>query len=121
MEIKRKLNKLAKRITPEIEAMNMGIEMKRMCDRFEEILNYCEEKQERAKRGGKSSGQIIAEKQAAGRNRIQKIHDEEAAEQLEDRQQHAAQPESAPIGEPDDATAELPEEPDAGSESTEAK
>ena len=44
MEIKRRLNALAKTMTPEIEAMNVGREMKQLCKRLERLVAYAEEK-----------------------------------------------------------------------------
>lgn len=77
MEIKRKLKALDKRMTPEIEAMNVGIEMNRCCDRMEELCNYAEEKIERAKRRGKTIGQQVDE---ARKTKDKEITDHQTAE-----------------------------------------
>ena len=111
MEIKRRLNAVAKRITPEIEAMNISSEMKNMCKRFEELANYGEEKCARAKanREGRESMGAKQDREAkAERARIQKIHDAEADELAKDREQENAQP-------------DVVEEPDAGGKSSKAK
>ncbi len=54
MEIKRRLTKLTKRLSPQIESMNVAVEMQRMCTRFEELVNYAQEKIDRAeeRKGG---------------------------------------------------------------------
>lgn len=96
MEIKRRLNAVAKRMTPAIESLNIANEMSTLCDRLEGLATYGEEKVERAARKGKTMGQKIDEERKAERKRIQDIHNEEAKEAMEDRQQHQAQPESKP-------------------------
>jgi hypothetical protein len=99
MEIKRRLNAVAKRITPEIEVMNPASEIRTLCSRLEELATYCEEKVERAaqsKAAGKTKGQLADEAMKAERKRIKDIHDAEAKEAMEDRQQQKAQPESKP-------------------------
>ena len=112
MEIKKRLNAVAKRLTPEIESMNMASQMIEMLNRFDEILDYCEEKIEKKNRGGVSAGQRAYDAQQAERDRIQKIHDEEADEMQRDQTQAEAQPD----------VEQLPEEPaDAGGESTEVQ
>jgi hypothetical protein len=96
MSIKRRLNAVAKQLTPTIESMNQAIEMRLITTRLEELVNYCERKQarseERRKNGGKSAGQVAYEAQQAERKRIADIHNEEAKERLADQQQENAQP-----------------------------
>ena len=98
MSIKRRLNKVAKCLTPEIEAMNQGREMRDLTKRLEEIVGYCERKiaasRERKKNDGKSAGQVAAEAQTAERKRIQDIHSEEAEALAKDQEQAKAQPDA---------------------------
>ena len=81
MEIKRRLNAIAKCMTPDIECMNIADEMRRMLTRFEELVAYADEKaaraKERAARGGKTKAQISAERRAAD---AKEIRDHQQAE-----------------------------------------
>ena len=98
MEIKRRLTKIQKRMTPFIEQMNIGIEMNRLCKRFEELLDYGEAKeikhQEREKTGMSQSMRIDAQRKRTAKE-ISDIHQAEAEEMMRDQEQHKAQPESA--------------------------
>ena len=59
MEIKRRLNQIAKRMSPQIEVMNAASQMVDMCNRFDELLDYCEEKIARtAERKGQTIGKL---------------------------------------------------------------
>lgn len=92
MELKKRLSALAKRMSPQIEAMNPAYELRDIIKRAEEILDYCEAKQKKPNR----SSQATADAIQAERERIQKIHDEEAEELARDQQQHKAQPDVEP-------------------------
>jgi len=87
MEIKRKLKALDKRMTPEVETMNVAIEMNRLCDRMEELCNYADEKIERGKQRGKTMGQQIDEARKAKDKEIFDHQTAEAAENLRDQQE----------------------------------
>jgi predicted patatin/cPLA2 family phospholipase len=98
MELKKRLTAINKRMTPFIESMNQSKEMKQMCRRFENLLDYCEAKEEKykAKQAGfKSQSEKIYEARKAEEARIAKIHAEENEERMRDQQQAKAQRESA--------------------------
>jgi len=100
MEIKRRLNAIAKDLTPEIESLNISQEMLQMCKRFEELVAYGHEKVARAqhvRNGGESMSARVNREIRETREHIQKIHDEEAEEMMRDRQQHKAQPDVEPV------------------------
>lgn len=48
MELKRKLNALAKRMSPQIEAMNVNHEIHQHVNRISELIDYAEQKIERS-------------------------------------------------------------------------
>lgn len=102
MEIKRRLTKIQKRMTPFIEQMNIGIEMNRLCKRFEELLDYGEAKEvkhlERERTGMSQSMRIAAQRQRT-QQEIAGIHQAEAEEMMRDQEQHKAQPESMRVDE----------------------
>ena len=122
MEIKRRLTKIQKRMTPFIEQMNIGVEMNRLCKRFEELLDYGEAKEakhiKREKTGMSQSMRIDADRKRRSQE-IADIHQAEAEEMMRDQEQHKAQPESAKedpfygVGEDDevkfDPSADAPE------------
>lgn len=91
MEIKRRLTKIAKALSPQIESMNAGQEMNRLCDRFEELVNYCQEKidrsAERKKAGLKPASAAVAEQRAADQKAITDHQEAEAAENLADQEE----------------------------------
>lgn len=88
MEIKRRMTKLASRLSPQIEVMNVGVEMSRLMDRFEELVNYAEEKITRsAERAGNTIGKQVAEKRAAADKQIVDHQTAEAEENLKDQQE----------------------------------
>jgi hypothetical protein len=66
MEIKRRLTRIAKSLSPQIEVMNVATEMDRMCDRFEELVNYAQEKIDRAseRKGNTLASQADARRKA---------------------------------------------------------
>jgi len=88
VEIKRRLNALAKSMTVEIEAMNVGVEMNRMCDRFEELVRYADEKIARAaERRGKTLGQQANERREAADKVISDHQTAEAEENQRDQKE----------------------------------
>ena len=92
MEIKRRLGKIQKRLSPQSEAMNIATQMESMCDRFEYLLNYAEEKIERAERRLETIGaQVVREKQEAS-DAMHAELDKEARETAADQNQQQAQP-----------------------------
>lgn len=92
MEIKRRLGKIQKRLSPKIEAMNIATQMESMCDRFEYLLTYAEEKIERAERRLETIGaQVVREKQEAA-DAMHAELDKEARETAADQNQQQAQP-----------------------------
>lgn len=87
MEIKRRLTKIANRLTPQIEVMNVGQEMQRMCQRFEELVAYAEEKIERAATRGKTIGAIVQDARAAADKEVLDQQTAESDENLKDQQE----------------------------------
>ena len=87
MEIKRRLNKIAARISPQIEVMNNAEEMRRMCTRFEELLAYCEEKIEKAASKAPTIGQKVAAQREALQQEIIDHQTAEAEENLKDQEE----------------------------------
>lgn len=93
MEFKKRLNNIAKRFTPQIEIMNLMTEMRDLCKRQEEILDYCEEKIATAERRREKREREEARRQ-------QEINDREAAQDAEfdetvrDQEQNKAQKET---------------------------
>jgi len=101
MQIKRRLAAVTKRFGPETDTLNQAIELNRICDRLEEIATYVEGKVERMKereKTGMTLGQRQANKIQADRDRIARIHAEEAEELRKDQEQKNAQPEEADAG-----------------------
>lgn len=87
MQIKRRLNAIAKSLTPEIESMNISRQMEDMCKRMEELVAYAEEKIERAKQRHRTIGLQVAQRRAA-EDKIIKDHQEaEAKENLADQKE----------------------------------
>jgi len=117
MEIKRRLNKLASRLSPQIEVMNVATEMSRMCDRFEELLNYAQEKIDRTnERKGNTIGKQVAEKRAAADKEVEDQQMAEANENLRDQKEafderNKIVEKSQRTDPPDEETNEEPEEP----------
>lgn len=87
MQIKRRLNAIAKSLTPEIESMNISRQMEDMCKRMEELVAYAEEKIERSKQRHRTIGLQVAQRRAA-EDKIIKDHQEaEAKENLADQKE----------------------------------
>jgi len=87
MEIKRRLTKLGKQLSPQIEVMNVSLEMNRLLDRFEELVRYAQEKIDRsAERKGISIGQAAKNRIDADRKIIEDHQQAEAAENLKDQE-----------------------------------
>lgn len=79
MEIKRRLNKVAKRLTPAIESMNVGLQMKELCSRLEELVTYAEQKIQSAANRKEALGvQIAREKEEQ-----QKVIEDHQREEVE--------------------------------------
>ncbi len=88
MEIKRRLVALSKTLSPQIEVMNVAVEMSRMCDRFEELVRYAQEKIDRAEeRKGKTLGQQANERREAADKVISDHQTAEAEENQRDQQE----------------------------------
>lgn len=93
MEIKRRLNKIAARLTPQIEAMNVQYEMKQMLDRFEELLTYSERKQAKieANRGQPTDSQRRQARRNEQRQEIADAQQEDQDAQREDQESRKAE------------------------------
>lgn len=88
MEIKRRLTKIAGRLSPQIEAMNVAPEINRLAGRIDELITYAQTKIDRAaENDGKSMGQVQAEKRAAADKVIRDHQTAEAEENLKDQQE----------------------------------
>lgn len=87
MEIKKRITAITKRLTPQIEASNTGVELANLATRFEELLNYAEEKEvrreESVRLGKPRSVRQLEKAQAAERNRAD-VQDRQQAESLAD-------------------------------------
>ena len=92
MEIKKRLNAAARRLTPAIEAMNVGVEMKQHTTRIEELITYAEQKISASESRPQTLGQRALHEQDAEREAIAKVQDEEARENAADQNQQGAQP-----------------------------
>ena len=88
MELKRKLTKLAGRMTPQIEAMNVANEMGKCIAKISQLVDYAEEKIERsAQRKRDKEGTIggaAAAQQAADRKEVTDTQTKESDENLAD-------------------------------------
>lgn len=84
MEIKRRLTKIAKSLSPQIEAMNVADEIQRMAARMEELIRYAQEKIDRAAERKQTVGQRVAEQKAAAMKEIQDHQKRESNENLAD-------------------------------------
>jgi len=84
MEIKRRLTKIAKSLSPQIEAMNVADEIQRMAARMEELIRYAQEKIDRAAERKQTVGQRVAEQKAAALKEIQDHQTRESSENLAD-------------------------------------
>ena len=87
MEIKRRLTKIGKSLSPQIESMNVAAEMERMCTRFEELVRYAQEKIDRSIERGKTIGAGVAEKRAAMQKIITDHQKSESDANLADQQE----------------------------------
>jgi hypothetical protein len=95
MEIKRRFNEAAKRLTPQIEASNTGAELRRIAERVHELLTYAEAKEVRRQESVATGMSFAQRTQARIQGDIQKGRDIQEADELEhmqDQQQHDAQP-----------------------------
>jgi len=91
MEIKRRLNKIASRLTPQIEVMNIATEMQRMCQRFEELLDYGEEKVEKAARKGETMAARVDRQRKEEQAEILRQQKAESDENRKDQEEAAAE------------------------------
>lgn len=88
MEIKRRLTAIAKSMSPQIEVMNVAVEMSRLADRFEELVRYAQEKTDRAaERKGKTLGQEAYERRQAADKEIADHQTAELEENQRDQQE----------------------------------
>lgn len=81
MELKRKLDKLAKRMTPHIEVMNVRDEIARSIHRIDELITYAQTKIDRsAERKAKNQQTIGAKADAERKATEQVVFDAQTAE-----------------------------------------
>lgn len=91
MEIKRALTRLANRMTPQIEVMNVATEMRQLLERFEALLDYADEKNARSsERKGHTIGRHVAEARAAKDKEVVDHQTAESNINLADQQESAA-------------------------------
>jgi len=91
MEIKRRLTKIAKSLSPQIEVMNVGLEMDRMCSRFEELVAYAQEKIERAAEKTETIGARVDREKREQQQAVADQQVEESQENLKDQEESAAE------------------------------
>lgn len=88
MELKRRITKIGKSLSPQIESMNVAVEMERMCDRFEELIRYAQEKIDRtAERKGDTIAKQADDRRKAADKEISDHQNEEAEENLKDQKE----------------------------------
>ena len=91
MEIKRRLTKIAKSLSPQIEVMNVASEMERMCKRFEEIIAYAQEKidraEERKKKNLPTIGKYVDNQRKAADKVVEDAQSAEVEENLKDQEE----------------------------------
>ena len=87
MEIKRRLGKIQKALTPQIESMNVATEMTRMLDRFEELVRYAQEKIDRSAERKATLGKKAEEEKAAAQKKVEAAQEQESAANLKDQQE----------------------------------
>ena len=87
MEIKRRLTKIGKSLTPEIESMNVATEMMKMCKRFEELVSYAQEKIDRSAERKETIGARVDRQKAELLKEIEDHQTAEAAENLKDQEE----------------------------------
>ena len=87
MEIKRRLTKIAKSLSPQVEAMNVAAQMEQMCQRFEELIAYAQEKLDRAASRGKTIGQKAYEDREAADQEVKDAQLAESDENLRDQKE----------------------------------
>jgi len=92
MEIKKRLNAAAKRLTPEIESMNVAVEIRERLKRIEELIDYAEQKIEGSAHKKESAGVATDRARREEAQRIADVQDEQALENAKDQQQSDAQP-----------------------------
>lgn len=107
MEISRRLNKVAKSFGVYAEGMNTVVELRRICDRLEELAAYCDEKEalatenkRRRLEGSVSVGHAGAAAVSDKNAEIARTHAEESEEARKDQEQQRADP-SLPKTEPE--------------------
>lgn len=88
MQIKRKLVKLANSLSPQIEAMNVGIELHKLADRAAELVAYAQEKIDRSA-SRKPLGQEVFDKRRAAQEEVVRQQALEAEENLRDQEEAA--------------------------------
>lgn len=94
MEIKRRLNAVAKRFGTEVEHLNIKHEILNICKRLEELADYAEAKYARMKAREESGERLFSKQDAAAKARQEEIaayHAAEAEEALADQQQAKAE------------------------------
>jgi len=92
MEIKKRLNAVAKRLNPQIESMNVAQEMREHTKRIEELTTYAEAKIARSKERKETLGKRAQDEAEAEAKRIAEVQDAEARENAADQNQQDAQP-----------------------------
>ncbi len=93
MELKKRLTAINKRITPFIESLNVSSEMRDMCSRFEELLDYAEAKELKHKareETGMSQSMRIDKERRENAAAMREQQDAEADENLKDQMEAAA-------------------------------
>lgn len=98
MQIKRRLNALAKRMNPEIETMNRVLSFNETIDAMEQAVDYCESKIERrnlAEKTGETAAARTTRQAREEQEEALRLQDAERKEFDDDQQQRAAQPDEA--------------------------
>lgn len=89
MELKRRLNAVAKCISPQIEVMNVADEMRRLTSRLEELVRYAEEKMALAASRDKTIGLRTKEAREKAEVERKELQEAEAQENLADQEESA--------------------------------
>ena len=87
MEIKRRVTKIAHSLSPQLESMNIGIELQQMCSRMEELIRYGQEKIDRSAEKKETIGAKVARQRAELQKEIEDHQEAENAENLADQKE----------------------------------
>lgn len=89
MEIKKQLTALGKRVTPQIEVMNVATEMRQLLKRLDELITYAQTKIDRSAERKETIGAQVKRQKKEADDNIKKEQEREAKENLADQEDDA--------------------------------